>query len=158
MLWWTPRSLSSALSSFLRSMAHRTVSLVSQVSQVKGRVNLGLLLARQRRCQEALDSLVPAIGESAAHHNLGVIAIDCGDEATARQEFSRAASLPSAPKETQEFNAALCVRRAAVSIVPGGRGSCRTKAKLGRSLSLPLKSQAGSFQPAARLTETTANK
>ncbi len=44
------------------------------------------------------------------------------------------------------------VRRAAVSIVPGGRGSCRTKAKLGRSLSLPLKSQAGSFQPAARLS------
>ncbi len=43
------------------------------------------------------------------------------------------------------------VRRAAVFIVPRGRGSCRTKAKLGRSLSLPLKSLAGIFQPAARL-------
>ncbi len=43
-------------------------------------------------------------------------------------------------------------RRATVFIVPGGRGSCRTKAKLGRSLSLPSKSLAGMFQPAARLT------
>ncbi len=71
------------------------------------RVNLGLMLARQRRYEEALTLLVPAIGESAAHHNLGVIAIDCGDEATARQEFSLAASLPRAPKATQEFLAAL---------------------------------------------------
>lgn len=70
-------------------------------------VNLGLLLARQRRHEEALALLVPAIGESAAHHNLGVIAIDCGDEATAWQEFSHAASLPSAPKATQNFLAAL---------------------------------------------------
>ena len=70
-------------------------------------VNLGLLLARQRRYEEALALLVPAIGESAAHHNLGVVAIDCGDEATARQAFSHAASLPSAPKATQEFLAAL---------------------------------------------------
>ena len=72
-------------------------------------VNLGLMLARQRRYQEALAVLVPAIGESASHHNLGVIAIECGDEATARQEFGRAASLPSAPKATHEFLAALCV-------------------------------------------------
>ena len=70
-------------------------------------VNLGLLLARQRRYEEALTLLAPAIGASAAHHNLGVIAIDCGDEATARQEFSHAASLPSAPKAAQEFLAAL---------------------------------------------------
>ncbi len=70
-------------------------------------VDLGLLLARQRRYQEALALLVPAIGESAAHHNLGVIAIDCGDECTARQEFERAASLPNAPKATQAFLAAL---------------------------------------------------
>ena len=70
-------------------------------------VNLGLLLARQRRYQESLALLAQAIGESAAHHNLGVIAIDCGDEATARQEFSLAASLPNASKATREFLAAL---------------------------------------------------
>jgi len=35
----------------------------------------------------------------------------------------------------------------------GERGSCRTKTKLGRSLALPFKSQAGSFQSAARLTD-----
>jgi Flp pilus assembly protein TadD len=70
-------------------------------------VNLGLLLARQRRCEEALALLAPAIGESAAHHNLGVIAIDCGDEATAQQEFSLAASLPRASLTTSDFLAAL---------------------------------------------------
>ena len=48
-------------------------------------VNLGLMLARQRRYDEALAVLVPSIGESAAHHNLGIIAIDCGDESAARQ-------------------------------------------------------------------------
>lgn len=66
-------------------------------------VNLGLLMARQRRYEDALKLLVPAIGEAAAHHNLGVIAIDCGDESLARQEFARAASLANAPKETQRF-------------------------------------------------------
>ena len=70
-------------------------------------VNLGLMLARQRRYEEALALLVPAVGESAAHHNLGVIAVDCGDEATARQAFSVAATLPGAPKSTQDFLAAL---------------------------------------------------
>ena len=43
------------------------------------------------------------------------------------------------------------VRRAAKWFLPGGRGSCRTNAKLGRSLVLPYKSQAGRFQSAARL-------
>jgi len=71
-------------------------------------VNLGILLARQRRYEEALALLSPAIGEAAAHHNVGVIAIDCGDEATARREFSLAAALPNAPRATQEFLAALC--------------------------------------------------
>lgn len=70
-------------------------------------VNLGLLLARQRRFEEAIAVLVPAIGEAATHHNLGVIAIECGDDAAARQEFAHAASLPGAPKATQEFLAAL---------------------------------------------------
>ncbi len=43
------------------------------------------------------------------------------------------------------------VRRAAVLFIPGGRGSCRAKAKLGRSLALPSVSLAGRFQSAARL-------
>lgn len=33
--------------------------------------------------------------------------MDSGDEATARQEFSHAASLPNAPEVTQEFLAVL---------------------------------------------------
>lgn len=70
-------------------------------------VNLGLLLARQRRYSEALRVLEPAVGAAAAHHNLGVIAIELGDETTANQHFVRAASYPTAPKTTQEFLAAL---------------------------------------------------
>ncbi|WP_372717871.1 tetratricopeptide repeat protein [Novipirellula sp.] len=70
-------------------------------------VNLGLLIARQRRYDDALSVLIPAIGEAAAHHNLGVIAIEVGDEHSARQHFAKAASLPGAPKATQEFIAAI---------------------------------------------------
>ncbi len=36
-------------------------------------------------------------------------------------------------------------------LIPGGSGSCRTRAKLGRSLALPLEPWTGSFQSAARL-------
>ncbi|MBM3964937.1 MAG: tetratricopeptide repeat protein [Planctomycetes bacterium] len=71
------------------------------------RVNLGLMLARQGRKEEALSLLIPAIGESAAHYNLGVIAIDSGDDSTARQEFLLAASFPNTPKVTHEFLIAL---------------------------------------------------
>lgn len=70
-------------------------------------VNLGLLVARQQRYDEALAVLIPAIGEAAAYHNLGVLAIEVGDEKTAKQHFEVAASLPSAPKATHEFIAAL---------------------------------------------------
>jgi Flp pilus assembly protein TadD len=70
-------------------------------------VNLGLLLARQRRYEEAFRVLEPAIGEAAAHHNLGVIAIDSGDETTARLQFSQASSLPGASQKSREFLIAL---------------------------------------------------
>ena len=38
----------------------------------------------------------------------------------------------------------ICLWRTANWFIPGGRGSCRSKAKLGRSLALPLESLAGS--------------
>lgn len=72
-------------------------------------VNLGLLLARQKRFGEALAVLTPAIGEAAAHHNLGVLAVDLGDASLAQKEFARAASLPNAPQGTQKFLAGLQV-------------------------------------------------
>lgn len=74
-------------------------------------VNLGLLLARQRREEEAIAVLTPAIGIAAAHHNLGVIAIELDDEASANQHFANAASCPAAPKATDEFIAALSRER-----------------------------------------------
>jgi len=45
----------------------------------------------------------------------------------------------------------LGLKRAAKWFVPGGRGSWRTKAKLGRSLALPIESRVGSFHSADRL-------
>ncbi len=66
-------------------------------------VNLGLMLARQQRYDEAFPILRPAIGESAAHHNLGVIAIECGDDETAKLQFCTANSLPEVSKLSQEF-------------------------------------------------------
>ncbi len=70
-------------------------------------VNLGLLLARQRRYDESLAILAPAIGAAAAHHNVGVIAIDLGDQPVAYQQFTLAGSQPGAPQATQDFLAAL---------------------------------------------------
>lgn len=70
-------------------------------------VNLGLLLARQHRYDEAFQVLEPAIGEAAAYHNLGVIAIDSGDETTARLQFTKASSVPGAPQKSREFLIAL---------------------------------------------------
>ncbi len=70
-------------------------------------VNLGLLLARQQRYGEALQVLEPAIGEAAAHHNIGVIAIDSGDETTARLQFAKASSLSGVPHKSREFLIAL---------------------------------------------------
>ena len=66
-------------------------------------VNLGLPLARQRRYDEAFEILTPAIGVAAAHHNLGVIAVDLGDETTAHQQFTLAASCENVPEATQGF-------------------------------------------------------
>ena len=47
----------------------------------------------------------------------------------------------------------ISLRRQAVLFVSGGRGSRRAKAKLGRSLALPLEDSAGRFQSVAHLTE-----
>ena len=46
------------------------------------------------------------------------------------------------------------VRRAADMLLPGGRGSCRAKSKLGRSLALPQEDLAGRFQFAPPITGT----
>ena len=69
--------------------------------------NLGLLLAQQKRYDAALKVLVPVVGESAAYHNLGVIAVDVGDEAAAVEHFTKATSLPGSSKLSSEFLTAL---------------------------------------------------
>jgi len=69
--------------------------------------NLGMMLARQQRYDEALVVLSPRIGESAANHNIGVVAVESGDEVAAIRHFEKAASLSSSSKLTHEFLAKL---------------------------------------------------
>ena len=82
-------------------------AIVLAPQQTKASLNLGVMLAKQRRYDESLALLTPAIGEASAHHNIGVIAIDIGDEATAIRAFERASSLPGAPNASAEFLASL---------------------------------------------------
>jgi len=70
-------------------------------------LNLGILLAKQSRYAESLAVLTATIGEASAHHNIGVIAIDIGDEATAIRACERASSLPGASNASAEFLASL---------------------------------------------------
>ena len=58
--------------------------------------------------------------------------------------------IPAMPDAGRERFVAL--RRSAGLSIPGGRGSWRTKAKLGRSLALPSEPLTGSFHSAAHLT------
>ena len=69
--------------------------------------NLGMMLGRQQRYGEALEILIPVIGESAAHHNIGVVAIESGDDVAAIEHFTKAVSLPNSSKLTHEFLAKL---------------------------------------------------
>ena len=70
-------------------------------------VNLGLLLARQNRDDDAFAVLSTSIGEAAAHHNLGVVAIDMGDEQRAKHHFAKSAASSQTPKTSHDFLAAL---------------------------------------------------
>ena len=73
----------------------------------RSQINLGIVLAKQQRYPEALAHLKPTLGELAAWHNIGVIAVDLGDEVTATQALERAASSDSSPVESQQLLAAL---------------------------------------------------
>lgn len=75
--------------------------------QTMASINLGVMLAKQQRYDESLAMLTSVIGEASAHHNIGVIAIENGDEMTALMAFKKAASLPGAPAMATEFLASL---------------------------------------------------
>lgn len=70
-------------------------------------VNLGIVLARQGRYDESLTVQSICIGQANAHHNIGVIAIEMGDEAAARKHFTLATSLANGPKSSHDFLAAI---------------------------------------------------
>jgi Flp pilus assembly protein TadD len=70
-------------------------------------INLGMVVAKQKRYEEAAQLMSPFIGSSAANHNVGVIAIDLGDEVSARTYFQAAASFNDAPKLTSIFVSSL---------------------------------------------------
>ncbi len=52
--------------------------------------NLALVLARRGRWQQARQSFTRALGEAAAHNNLGCLLSWAGDQARARREFEKA--------------------------------------------------------------------
>ncbi len=83
----------------------RSIALAPESS--KARVNLGVMQARQKRYDEALATLEPAIGLAAAHHNIGVIAIENQDEPVALKAFQEATHRAGAPKASAEFLAGL---------------------------------------------------
>jgi tetratricopeptide (TPR) repeat protein len=70
-------------------------------------INLGLVVARQKRYEEAAELMIPFIGAGAAYHNVGIIAVDLDDEVSARSFFQAAASSGDAPKQTSNFVASL---------------------------------------------------
>ncbi len=70
-------------------------------------VNLGMLLARQQRFDEAIEMQSASVGQSSAHHNVAVVCIELGDEQRALQHLRIACSIPGASKTTQELREAL---------------------------------------------------
>ena len=78
-------------------------------------INLGMLLARQKRFNEAFAVLAPGIGESAAYHNLGVVAVELDNKTAAIEYFTKATSLPGASKLSLEFLTALRKQQSAAA-------------------------------------------
>jgi Flp pilus assembly protein TadD len=77
-------------------------------------VNLGLMLARQNRDDEAFAVLSESIGDIAAHHNLGVVAIDMGNEPLAKHHFALSTQSAQAPQASRDFLAALGGKRSTI--------------------------------------------
>ncbi len=71
------------------------------------RMNLGLLCAKCKRTNEAFDMFASVVGETAAHHNIGVVLLDQGDVESAKVAFAHAASGPNSNPQSQQFLAAL---------------------------------------------------
>ena len=71
------------------------------------RMNLATLLAKTGRNAEAFDMFQSVVGESAAHHNIGVIMLDLGESDLAKQAFANAAACGDCSLQSQQFLAAL---------------------------------------------------
>lgn len=71
------------------------------------RMNLGTLLAKAGRTAEAYDAFQVVVGESAAHHNIGVLMLDLGERELAKQAFENALACSDCAAQTQQFLAAL---------------------------------------------------
>lgn len=69
--------------------------------------NLALLMARSGRTTESFDLFKQIVGESAAHHNIGVVLLEMGNEEMAKVAFANATACPDASTESHQFLAAL---------------------------------------------------
>lgn len=71
------------------------------------RMNLATLLAKTGRSAEAYDAFQSVVGESAAHHNIGVIMLDLGENNLAKQAFANAVACGDCSSQSQQFLVAL---------------------------------------------------
>jgi tetratricopeptide (TPR) repeat protein len=85
----------------LRNALHR------EPKHEAARMNLGTLLVKSGRTAEAYDAFQAVVGESAAHHNIGVMMLDLGEKELAKQAFENALACSDCTVQTQQFLAAL---------------------------------------------------
>jgi tetratricopeptide (TPR) repeat protein len=96
---WTLMESGDLVSAESELRAAVAIDIAYQPAQV----NLGIVLAKQKRYEESLAILGPAIGESAAQHNIGVIAIDQGDESLAIASLEKALQHRDASPASQQL-------------------------------------------------------
>ena len=70
-------------------------------------LNLATLLAKTGRTADSYETFLPILGESASHHNIGVILLDNGHEDMARVAFENATKCSDASTQSKQFFAAL---------------------------------------------------
>lgn len=93
--------------------------LAKAPSYQRAQMNLGIALAKQRKYDEAYAQLEPILGEAAAHHNVGVIAIDIGDEHTAKLALEQSVKCRDSLRESHQLLAALQPPATAPQIMKG---------------------------------------
>ena len=86
---------------------HLRNAIAKQPANPSAISNLAVLMTRTGRTPEAFELFKQVVSESAAHHNIGVLMLDLGQEEAARVAFENAAASPGASTQSKQFLAAL---------------------------------------------------